>query len=169
MSPRSHSMRVSYGIPALALRGVVLVVGGIAAVGLNDYPVWQIIGVLAFLLGAVLPQSLGGWAGAACIVLGMLTADPSVWRTAIALVVIHLVHVLGCVCLEIPARSRVHPRALLPTLRRFVVVEAIAQPIALPAVLLPAVGESGVAWLAPIGAVIAAGLAILFLRVQARR
>lgn len=168
MSARTHSMRVAFGVPALALRAAVLVVGGTGAFVLNEYPVWQIVGALAFLLGAVLPQSLATWGGAACIVLGIAASEPTAGRTAVALLIIHFVHVLGSACLVIPALSRIHPRALLPMLRRFALVEAIAQPLALLVVLLPAVGDGGVSWLAPVGAVVAGGLAVLFLRAQSR-
>jgi len=161
-------MRVAFGVPALALRGAVLIVGGVGVLVLNDYPVWQILGALSFLLGAVLPQSLAAWGGAACIALGIGLSEPSGWRTALALLLIHFVHVLASACLVIPVLSRVHPRALLPTLKRFLLVEVIAQPLALLVVLLPVVGDGGVAWLAPVGAVVVIGLAALFLRTQSR-
>lgn len=168
MTARMHVLRVPAGIPASALRVLQVLVGGLAVLLVNPSPIWQWVGVTAVLVGAVLPRTLATWAGAACIVIVVLIEDPAPLRTALALLAIHLVHVLGCLGLTIPASAWIRPGALLPTLGRFLLVQALAQPLALLVVLLPSVGESGVAWLAPAGALIAVGLAVAVLRVQRR-
>lgn len=164
MSVRTHTVRIGGSIPALVIRVLLVLVGGGAALLLNPYPLWQGIGIVAVVVGAVFPQTYIAWGSAASIALGILLAEPSPGRTAAALLGIHLVHVLGCLCATIPWRSRVAVRALRPTLRRFLLVEVIAQPIALLAAFLPALGTDGYAWLAPAGAAIVVALAILVLR-----
>ncbi|WP_460802461.1 hypothetical protein [Microbacterium sp. GXF6406] len=168
MRSRTHEMRVPSGIPAAVLRALTALIGIAGVIVLNGYPVWQMIGALAFTVGAVLPRSLATWAGAAVIVLGMALGEPSPWRTALALLILHLVHVLGSVCMVVPLTSRMQPQALQPTFRRFVGVQLIAQPVAVLVVVMPAVGDGGVSWLAPIGGVIVAGVAVLLPRARTR-
>ena len=166
MRARTHEMRVTAAIPAVVLRALTALIGIAGVIALNGYAPWQMIGAVAFVVGAVLPRSLATWAGAAVIVLGIALDEPSPWRTALALLILHLVHVLGSVCMAVPFASRMHPRMLLPTLRRFVGVQLIAQPVALLVVVMPTVGDDGVAWLAPVGGVIVAGLAVLLFRAR---
>ncbi|GAB3598816.1 hypothetical protein [Microbacterium tumbae] len=166
MTARAHSFEVRAGIPAPVLRLLLVAVGGGAGFLLNPYPLWQWIGLLAAVVGAAFPQTLAAWGSAAGIVLGILLAEPAPLRTAGALLAVHLVHVLGCLCLTMPLSSRISLAALRPTLARVLLVEVIAQPIALLGVLLPVLGTSGFAWLAPAGALIVVALAVLVLRVQ---
>lgn len=164
MTSHTHSFRVTAGVPGLALRVLLVLVGGAATFVLNPYPLWQWIGVAAVVVGAAFPHTFVAWASVACIALGILVSEPSPVRTAVAVLAIHLLHVLGCLCLTVPARARISLPALRPTLIRLRRVQVIAQPIALLAVILPDLGENGFAWLAPAGALILGALAVLLVR-----
>ena len=77
----------------------------------------------------MLPQTFAAWGGAACIVIGMLVSEPDIGRAMLAVLLVHAIHVLTSLTLVIPAGSRVVLSALRPTVIRFVLVQAIAQPL----------------------------------------
>jgi len=153
MTRRGHTFRVRAGMPAVLLR--VLLVAGTAAgaMVLVPVPLWRGVAIAAAVVGAIVPRSLAGWGGAACVGLGMLFADPDPAHTAIGVLVVHAIHVLASLSWIIPASSWISVRALVPTLRRFVAVQLIAQPLAFGVALLaaPETG-TGIAWAALTGA-----------------
>ncbi len=165
MSPRPHTFRVPAGIPAALLRAMSVLVIAVAAGLLIGYPLWQGVAVVAALIGAVLPRTLATWIAAACLPFGMLFAEPSPVRTAIAVAVVHLVHVIGSLSLTVPLRSWVSPRALLPSLRRYAAIQVLAQSVVLGVeVLLGGLSAGPIPWAAPVGAAVLLGATVFAAR-----
>ncbi|UGS27151.1 hypothetical protein K8F61_02760 [Microbacterium resistens] len=152
MKRRAHELRVPRGIPGIVPRLLVLLVTTAGVLALTPFIVWQVVAVAAASVSVVLPRSFAAWAGAACLPIGVLLTAPSPGRTALAVLLVHAIHVLAALSLTIPAGSRIAPGLLRPVLRRFVVIQAIAQPVAATAALLPQAGAADTAWLAPLGA-----------------
>jgi hypothetical protein len=168
MSARMHSFRVPAAIPGVVPRLLVVVFVAVGVLVLMPFPLWQGIAVVAALVAVFLPVSMAAWGAAACLPFGVVLTEPSIARTALAVLLVHAIHVCAGLSLVIPARSRMSLRVLLPTLRRFAVIQVIAQPLALGVPLLSGRGlPTDVAWVAPVAAallVVGVGLALVGLR-----
>ncbi|HLT67880.1 MAG TPA: hypothetical protein VKZ73_08420 [Microbacterium sp.] len=150
--------------PGFVLRagGVLLVAA--AALVLQPVTFWQVSFVLAAIAGAVFPRTGLAWAALLVAPLALLMQDISPWRTAIAIVVVHLGHVLAGLNLVIPGRSRVALAALRPTALRWLAVQLASQGVAAAVLTIPRADGSGIAWVAPVGALAVALLAVVLLR-----
>ncbi|MFD4960993.1 hypothetical protein [Microbacterium sp. NPDC058389] len=168
MTRRSHAFRVRAGVPAVLLRVLLVAVTVAGAWSLVPVPLWRGVAVVAAVIGAVVPRSLGGWIGGACVGLGMVFADPQPAQTAIAVLVVHAIHVLASLTWTVPALSWISVRALAPTLRRFIAVQLVAQALAFGiAVLTTPETGAGISWAALAGAavlVVAVGFGLYALR-----
>ena len=154
MTRGMRSFRVRAAVPGLVIRLLTVAIVWSGAVALNPYPLWQGIAVVASAIAVVLPRSLAAWSGAASIVFGVLLTDPAPERTALAVLLVHAIHVLGSLALTIPLASRVALAVLVPSVTRFLVVQLIAQPLVFGVWLLaPTDVDRGSAWLAPVAAV----------------
>lgn len=142
---------------------LALIVLGVTT--LMPYPLWRGVAVVAAVVAVVVPRTMAAWLAAACLPFGILVTEPSPARTALALLLVHAIHVLGALSLAIPLTSRIALRALRPSVLRFAVVQLIAQPVVFGVWLL-AQGASArqLSWLAPI----AAGLLLVGVAVALR-
>lgn len=129
--PRGAGAHLEIGpwVPLVALR-VALVAAACVAFAVAPLP-YALIAVALALVGAVLPASLLGWAAAFVIAMAQLAhpaavADP---RGYIALIAVHLLHVLAGLILVLPARGRLQVRALAVPARRWLIIEVVAQPV----------------------------------------
>ncbi|AZH78862.1 hypothetical protein [Microbacterium sp. Y-01] len=155
MTKRLRSFRSGVVVPGVAVRLLNVVVVAVGVVLLNPFPLWQGVAVMSALVAVVFPRSLAAWIAAACVVFGVVLTDPSPERTALAVLVVPAIHLLGSLSLTIPAASRLAPAVLLPGLRRFVIAQLVAQPLAFGVWLLaPGPVDRGAAWLAPLAAVV---------------
>jgi len=155
MTARSHVFRVRGGVPAVLLRVLLVAVTAAGVMSLVPVPLWRGVAIVAAVIGAVVPRSLAGWLGGGVVGLGMLFADPRPVQTAIAVLVVHAIHVLASLTWTVPALSWISVRALLPTVRRFVSIQLVAQALAFGiAMLVSPVTGAGIAWAALAGAVV---------------
>ena len=161
---RHDEVRIGAAIPGVLLRILNVAVIVACCIVMRPAPFWQVLFTLVALAGAVFPRSGLSWLALLVAPLGLVLDDVLLWRTAVALAVVHLGHVLTTLCLAIPARSRVALSALAPTGARFLGVQAAAQAIALAVLLVVGPGGSGISWLAPVGAGAVAVLAFVLLR-----
>ncbi len=164
MRTASHSFRLRVAVPGVVLRIVLLLLVTAASFALVPVTFWRVIAIVAVVVGIVLPGTLATWAAIPVFVIGLLLGEPDPGRTAIAVLVLPLVHTLGGLVLHIPPRSRVQLRVLALVLRRFLLVQLISQPLALVVGLLPRVSGVGFAWLAPVGGLLLVAVAIIALR-----
>lgn len=140
---RSDWIRTQPALPSFVFH--IALIGLVAAAALLLIPVtgWQIAAVVAATLGVILPQTFAAWLAIVCIAVGILINEPSVWRAMVAVLVVHICHVLASLLLAIPIRARVVLGALRPTLRRVLLVQLIAQPLTLIVMLaVRAVGDA---------------------------
>lgn len=155
VSGRSHSFRVRGGVPAVLVRLLLVTVTAVGAMALVPVPLWSGVAIAAAVIGAVVPRSLAGWIGGACVGLGMLFADPHAAHTAIAVLVVHAIHLLASLSWTVPALSWISLRALVPTFGRFAVIQLVAQPLAFGVAMLTSPVEgAGIAWAALAGAAV---------------
>jgi len=155
MSRRAHAFRVRGGVPAVILRVLLVAVTVAGAMSLVPVPLWRGVAMAAAVIGAVVPRSLAGWIGGAVVGLGMLFANPQPQQTAVAVLVVHAIHVLASLTWTVPALSWTSVRALLPTLRRFVVIQLVAQTLAFGIAMISTPDQgAGIAWAAVVGAAV---------------
>lgn len=156
MRGQNDTLQTDRAVSWIVVRvSLIAVVAGGAFV-LNPLVGWRWVAVILAVIAAVLPQTFAAWGGAACIVIGMLVSEPDVGRAMLAVLVVHAIHVLTSLTLVIPGGSRVVLAALRPTAVRFVLVQAIAQPLTVAVML----GTDGIRGSAP-WAVIAGGGAVV--------
>lgn len=154
---RSHSFRVRGGVPAVLLRVLLVAVTAAGAMTVVPVPLWRGVAIAAAVIGAVVPPSLAGWIGGAVVGLGMLFADPAPAHTAIAVLVVHAIHVLASLTWTVPAWSWISVRALWPTGRRFIAIQVVAQALAFGIAALTTREEgAGITWAALAGAAVLA-------------
>lgn len=165
---RSHSFRVRGGVPAVLLRVLLVAVTAAGAFSLVPVPLWRGAAIVAAVIGAIVPRALAGWIGGAVVGLGMLFADAHPAQTAIAVLVVHAIHVLASLTWTVPASSWISVRALLPTVRRFVAIQLVAQALAFGIAMATTPEQgAGMAWAALAGAavlIVAVGFGLHALR-----
>lgn len=168
MSVRAHSLRVPAAVPGILPRLLVVAFVVVGVLVLMPFPLWQGIAIVASLAAVALPVSMAAWGAAACLPFGVLLTEPSIARTALAVLLVHAIHVCAGMSLVVPVRSRLSLRVFAPTFRRFLVIQLIAQPLALGVALLSGRGlPTGIGWVAPVAAallVIGIALGLLGLR-----
>lgn len=153
MSVRAHSLRVPAAVPGILPRLLVVAFVVVGVLVLMPFPLWQGIAIVASLAAVVLPVSMAAWGAAACLPFGVVLTEPSIAHTALAVLLVHAIHVSAGLSLVVPVRSRLSLRALGPTARRFIVIQLIAQPLALGVALLSGRGlPTGIGWVAPVAA-----------------
>ncbi|PRB12228.1 hypothetical protein [Microbacterium sp. MYb62] len=153
MNRRIRSFRVGGAVPGITVRLLVVVVVWAGVVVLNPFPLWRVVAVIAALVAVFLPRSLAAWAGAGCLVFGVILTDPAPERTALAVLLVPAIHVLASLSLVIPISSRLALAALGPSLMRFLVIQLLAQPVVFAVWLLaPSSVDRGASWLAPLAA-----------------
>ncbi|MFJ4166755.1 hypothetical protein ACIPY5_14475 [Microbacterium sp. NPDC089698] len=162
-----HELTAPGAVPAPVLRfgAAVVIMGGVLL--LNPFPLWWWVAGAASVLSVAFPRSMGSWLGIACMALGMILTEPSPGRAALAVLLIHVAHVIASWAWAVPWRSRIRPAVLLPGIRRLLVIQAIAQAVAaLMALAVPPLHGPGFAWLAPLGAAVLTGASAIALRVS---
>lgn len=153
MKRRLRSFRVREAVPGVVVRLLVVGIAWGGALVLVPFPLWQGVAVIAAALAVVLPRSLAAWLAAACLVFGILLTDPDPGRTALAVLLVHAIHVLGSLSLVIPISSRVALPVLGSSLARLLVIQLLAQTVVFGVWLLaPSDVVHGLTPLAPLAA-----------------
>jgi len=127
----NDTMKTNAAVSWLLLRAALVFVVVVGAIALTPVIGWSIAAVGLGVIAAILPRSFAAWGSVACFVIGMLIAGPDPGRAMVAVLVVHLIHVLTTLILVVPVGSRIVLAALRPTLLRLLAVQAIAQPLTL--------------------------------------
>ncbi|MEE6390229.1 hypothetical protein V3G71_15415 [Microbacterium paraoxydans] len=168
MSRPLRSFHIGAAVPGAVIRLAVVAVAAGGALLLIPFPLWQGIAVLAALVAVAIPRSLAAWVALACLPFGVILTEPDPGRTAGALLFVHALHVCASLSLVVPLTSRVALPVLIPTIRRFLTVQLLAQPVAFGVWLLAQRQLTGTtALLAPVAAAML--LAGVLLAVRAAR
>lgn len=111
------SVRVAFAAVAL-----ILLVAGVP-----EGP-WTAIGALLVGVAVWRPRWMTAWVLAGVLVLSSLVEPGTLTVRLLALVAgVHALHVLGSWMLAVPAAARLQPVVLLPSLRRFVLIQLPVQ------------------------------------------
>jgi hypothetical protein len=121
---KADALVVGKGVPAWLLRAVILVTG--AAIVYLPLSEGTTIGTLGLLLPAVLAS-----------VYAPASPSPAAVVIVAAVPVVHLFHVTCGIAGVLPASGRVHPRALRPTVVRFLLIQAVTAAVVVLIALLP--------------------------------
>lgn len=149
-------------VPGVLLRVCLPIAAALAAL-LVPVIGWQLAAIGFAVLGMLFPQTFAGWLSIACLAIGLLIAEPGVWQTMVAMLLVHVIHVLSSVLPVLPWRGAVVVTALWPTTRRLLTVQAIAQPVTLGVMLVQAFGVGMVNGAVLAGAAAFAAFAIVIL------
>jgi hypothetical protein len=153
---RDERLVIGAAVPGALLPVAAAVIAGSAAALIGMPTLWIVVAPAAALLGGVVRMIGGAWIAATLLIIGLVAADPSSWRTATVIAAVHLLQVLGSLMLAVPLRSWISVRALAPTAVRFVLVQMLCQAVGLLASLLPT--RSGL----PIAAIAGAAAVLVF-------
>lgn len=156
----NDSLQTGPAVSWLVVRGALIVAVAVGAVALCPLIGWQVAAVVLAIVAAALPQTFAAWGSIGCLVIGMLISEPDLGRAMIAVLVVHLIHVLMSLSLVIPAGSRVVIAALRPSVLRLLAVQAIAQPVTVVLMIVGAVATQGSAQTVPWAAVAGAGAVV---------
>lgn len=159
---RGEQLAIGPAVPGavLPVAAAVFGAGGAALIGMPT--LWVAVIGAAPLLGGVVRVVGGTWVAAALLMIGLVAADAAPWRTAVVIVVVHLLQVLGSLMLVVPLRALLALRALVPTAVRFVRVQLVCQAVGLLASLLPT--RAGL----PVAVIIGSAATLLFAVMAAR-
>ncbi|GGD41281.1 hypothetical protein GCM10010915_22780 [Microbacterium faecale] len=137
----------------------------IAGVWLVGAPLfWIAVAAVAAVVGAIVPRTMFAWIALAALPVALTLQSPDLGHTCVAVAALHLGHVLATLSGVVSLRSRVALRALIPTARRVLIVQVVAQAAALFAFAIPAADGRGAAWIAPVGALAVAATAVMLVR-----
>ena len=165
MRPRLHRVQVGPAVPVMGLRIAVMLALWAAALWMPAGPILGWLCAAAATAGAVLPRSLGTWIALGALIAGNLLAAADPVRTAVLILLITSAHAFGSLLLAAPGRARITLRALVPTIRRVLLIQVVTQPVALLIGIAPVVRTTGAVPLAAVVAVSAsAALAALLHR-----
>ncbi|WP_309128612.1 hypothetical protein [Microbacterium sp.] len=167
---RNDTVSVGAALPGYSLRAAAFAAAVVGALLLGAPLGWVVVIAVVCATGALWAQTGGVWLAGAALVIVLLLHDPHPGRTAVALAVVHVLHVLAALAAVIPMRATVALRALAPTCIRFAWVQAIGQVIALAVGLMPQSPAAPIAVLAGAGAaLLLAAVAGRMLRAQRTR
>lgn len=153
---RASMPDIGPSVPTATLHLLFFVVGaGLCLLALES-PLWLAIGLFIAIAGMLVPHLMPTWWLILLLGLSPLGREPSVSDVVFYLLLagVHLLHVLGSLTRLLPWDGRMQVVALAPSLRRFVFVQAVVQPMAVAA-LFAFGGKSGtVPWLSILAAAV---------------
>lgn len=124
-------------VPGWSVRALFAVVAlPLLLVGVPEGP-WTVIAALLVAVAVWRPRWLTAWVLLGVLVLSSLAEPGLLTVRLLALIAgVHALHVLGAWMLAVPPVARLQPAVLLPSLRRFALVQLPVQVLAV-AILLP--------------------------------
>lgn len=164
---RDDTLRIGPAVPGAVLPPLLIIVAVTAGLALQAPIGWAVASGTAAALSGFARMAAGPWLAVAILVVMLVAAEPTLWHTAVVILAVHLLHVMGSLALVVPLRSRIALRALRPTAIRLVLVEIVAQAVGAGATLLPVIGGFPIAGLVAAAAVLV--LAVGGVRMLAQR
>lgn len=159
---RREQLAIGAAVHGAVLPFAAALFGAVGAAVIGMPTTWVVVVAAAALLGGIVRMIGGAWIAAALVMAGLVAADAAPWRTAVVILVVHVLQVLGSFMLVVPLRALVALRALMPAAARFVPVQLVCQAVGMLASLLPA--RSGL----PVAVIVGSAAALLFAVLVAR-
>lgn len=134
MSGMPRTQQSSPGVPTLpgwSLRVLFVAVAlGLALVGVPDRP-WTAIAAALAGVTVAFPRWLTAWVLIGVLAFSSLLDGGEPSPRVLALIAgLHALHLMGAWMLVVPASARLQPAVLLPTLRRFALIQLPVQAVA---------------------------------------
>lgn len=155
-------------LPAWSLRVAFALVAVPLALTTAPSGPWPTIAVLLTAVAVAVPRWRVAWLLVAVLAFStLLEPGRLTLRLLVVIAATHVLHVLACWMLAVPATARLQPAALVPSLRRLIVIQA---PVQLVAVVLLLVARPALSpWLAMVSGIAIAALAMLLAAVLLTR
>lgn len=129
---------IGRSVPTALLPAAYLAVAAALSLLMLDVPVWRAVAMLLAVGRIAVPSVIAPWWPLLAFGVSQLWREPSATDPRFYLLLggIHLLHVLGSLASVLPWHGRMQVVALVRPLRRFVLVQALVQPVAVTALLL---------------------------------
>ncbi len=167
-TPHAHTSVPDIGpsVPTATLHLLIFAVGAGLCLLVLESPLWLAIGLLLAVAGTLVPNLVSRWWLLLVLGLSPLGREPAVSDLAFyaLLAGVHLLHVLGSLTRLLPWDGRMQVVALAPSLRRFVVVQAVVQPVGAGALFAFSGRPGTVTWLSIVAAAVLGVTAALLTR-----
>ncbi len=134
---RASAPEIGPSVPTATLHLAFFAVAAGLCVLVLESPMWLAIGLLLAVVGTLVPDRVPAWWLLLLLGLSQLWREPSVADIVYYLILagVHLLHVLGSLARLLPWDGRMQVDTLVRPFRRFVLVQAVAQPAAVGALL----------------------------------
>lgn len=166
-------------VPTATVHLAFLVVAAVLCLLVLAPPFWRAVGLLLAVVSTVFPNWVPRWWLLLLLGLSQYWREPSVTDLVFYLLLagVHLLHVLGGLARLLPWHGRMQVVAFVRPLQRFAVVQAVAQSVAVGALLafsggrgtIPSLSILAAAMLGVVAAVLNRGLRQAELRAEAVR
>lgn len=154
MTKSKPSIRIAHGIPSATVHIGVGAVAVLLSMATVTVPFWLIVALALAVAAAAAPRLHMAWALMVLLAFAQLSHPPLLtdWRPYVLMAGLHLLHVLASMSLAVPLRGRIALSVLGRTLRRYLVIQLLAQGLLI--IVLALLTPAGVhaVWLAPVGA-----------------
>lgn len=153
-------------VPTAVLHGLVLTVSAALCLLVLEPPLWRAVGLTLAVVGTVVPRRVPLWWLLLLLGLSPLGREPSVTDVTFYLLLagVHLLYVLGGLARLVPWEGRMQVGALVRPIRRFVLVQAVVQPVAVGALFAFGGGPGTVPGLSIVAAVVLGCVAVVLVR-----
>jgi hypothetical protein len=153
-------------VPTVLLHGLVLAVSAALCLLVLAPPLWRVVGLTLAVVGTVVPRRVPLWWLLLLLGLSPLGREPSATDVTFYLLLagVHLLYVLGGLARLVPWEGRMQVGALVQPMRRFVLLQAVVQPVAVGALLVFGGGSGTVPGLSIVAAVVLGVVAVVLAR-----
>lgn len=169
MSGRAHVTRLRVAIPHIgpslptaALPLLFLSVAAALCLLVLSHPAFLALGLLLALLAVLAPSHVPSWWLLLLLGLSQFWREPSATDAVYYLLLagLHLLHLLGSLARQLPWNGRIQVGVLAGPLRRYLLVQAVVQPVTASALVAFGSGPGGVAGLSLVAALLLCVLAV---------
>lgn len=158
-APEKTTPDLGFTVPAWSLRVAFAVVAVPLAVTAAPSGPWPALAVLLTAVAVAVPRWRLAWVLIAVLAFSTLLEPGTLTPRLLALIAaVHLLHVLAAWMLVLPSSARLQPRVLLPSLRRFALIQL---PVQAAAVVLLLTARPAAPWLALVSGAAIVGLVVL--------
>lgn len=163
---RASAPSIGAWVPTAAIHIAFLVVAIGLCVLVLDSVFWRGVGLLIALVATLAPHVVAPWWLLFVLGLSQLWRTPSATDVAfyVLLAGVHLLHVLGGIARLLPWNGRIQVAALVRPLRRFALIQAVSQVVAVGALMAFSGGRGTMSGLSILAAAMLGVVAVVLAR-----